>query len=223
MSNAAGHDETISFPVHKNGSFRIRRFFNKSGSHKKDLDKAPDRPPPTQRDQTFTDNGHPPTEVPDKPDLKKPPPVISLPEEFQAGLDERIEGDKLDLPILPDVVMAVMNLSTSGDADPCKLADILHRDQTLAGHVLRVANSPAYKPRMPIVSLQQAVSRLGMTQLFEIAYTVSVQSRVFNVKGYEHETRTLWQHALGARSHVCKAMMSRRLSCGGYSTILASR
>lgn len=114
------------------------------------------------------------------------------------ALNQRIEDGRLELPLLPDVVMEIMNLSTSDDADPHKLTDILHRDQTLAGHVLRVANSSAYKPRMPIVSLQHAVSRLGMTQLFEIAYTVSVQSRVFKVKGYEHETRALWRHALGA-------------------------
>jgi HD-like signal output (HDOD) protein len=91
-----------------------------------------------------------------------------------------------------------LNLSNSDDADPRKLAEMLHRDQTLAGHVLRIANSPAYKPRMPIVSLQQAVSRLGMIQLSEIAYTVSVKSRVFKVKGYEHGVRALWQHAVGA-------------------------
>jgi putative nucleotidyltransferase with HDIG domain len=94
--------------------------------------------------------------------------------------------------------MEVMNLSASDDPDPRKLADLLHRDQTLAGHVLRMANSPAYKPRMPIVSLQQAVSRLGMTQLCEIAYTVSVQGCVFKVKGYENEVSALWQHTVGA-------------------------
>jgi HD-like signal output (HDOD) protein len=131
-------------------------------------------------------------------DLKEPTSQTSLPEAYQVGLNERIESGKLDLPLLPDVVMEVMNLSNSDNADPAKLADILHRDQTLAGHVLRVANSPAYKPRMPIVSLQQAVSRLGMTQLSEIAYTVSVQSCVFKVKGFEDEVAALWQHALSA-------------------------
>ncbi len=124
--------------------------------------------------------------------------TVALPEAFQTGLNERIEGGKIDLPLLPNVVMEVMQLSSSENADARKIADMLHRDQTLAGHVLRLANSPAYKPKMPIVSLQQAVSRLGLTQLCEIAYTVSVKGQVFKGKGYEQDVRFLWQHAVGA-------------------------
>ena len=129
---------------------------------------------------------------------KEPISHVPLPEAYRTGLEARIESGKLDLPLLPDAAMEVMNLSNSEEANPRKLADILHRDQTLAGHVLRIANSPAYKPRMPITSLRQAISRLGMTRLSEIAYTVSVQGRVFKVKGYEKEVHALWHHALGA-------------------------
>lgn len=119
-----------------------------------------------------------------------------LPEPFRAGLEARITSGKLHLPLLPDVVMEVLNLSNSDDADARKLAGILHRDQTMAGHVLRVANSPAYKPSMPIVSLTQAVNRLGMKLLCEIAYTVSLQNQAFRVVGYEREVKMLWRHAV---------------------------
>ena len=89
--------------------------------------------------------------------MKEPISQVPLPEAYRIGLEARIESGKLDLPLLPDAAMEVMNLSNSEKANPGKLADILHRDQTLAGHVLRIANSPAYKPRMPITSLRQAV------------------------------------------------------------------
>ncbi len=139
MSNAAGHDETAGLSARQGWWFRIRRFFNKSKPPGKDLGKACERPPPAQRNQIPTDNGHPSkgptlTGVPDHPDRKKPTPQSSLPEEFQAALNQRIEGGRLELPLLPDVVMEVMNLSTSDDADPHKLTDILHRDQTLDVH-----------------------------------------------------------------------------------------
>jgi putative nucleotidyltransferase with HDIG domain len=36
-----------------------------------------------------------------------------------------------------------------------------------------------------------------MQQLAEIAFAISMQSRVFEAPGYEQEVRHLWQHALG--------------------------
>ncbi|MBI2875476.1 MAG: HDOD domain-containing protein [Candidatus Tectomicrobia bacterium] len=126
------------------------------------------------------------------------PQVTTLPEELKASLLSRLDDGKLELPFLPDVVWEVMELSAADDVDALRLARLIQRDQSLAGHVLRVANSPAYMPRMPIVSLQQAISLLGMNQLCEIAFAVSLQSRIFDVPGYEHEVRALWAHALGA-------------------------
>src|SRR4051794_18613299 len=105
----------------------------------------------------------------------------------------RIASGALELPLLPHVAGQVCALSTSDDASARSLAALLHRDQAIAAHVLRVANSPLYRPRVPIVSLQQAISRLGMTTLREIVLTVSMRSRVFNVSGYTTEIHALWQ------------------------------
>jgi putative nucleotidyltransferase with HDIG domain len=77
------------------------------------------------------------------------------------------------------------------------LAALLHRDQTLAGHVVRVANSPAYLPCLPILSLQQAISRLGITAVSEISFAVALQGRMFDVAGYENDLRQMWAHAIG--------------------------
>jgi putative nucleotidyltransferase with HDIG domain len=121
-----------------------------------------------------------------------------LPEGLQDDLVERIEAGNLELPLLSDVVWQVMELSATDDVDARMLSDLIHRDPALAGHILHVANSPAYMPRMPIVSLQQAISRLGTTALCEIAFAVSLQSRLFDAKGYENELLNLWKHSVGA-------------------------
>ncbi len=127
--------------------------------------------------------------------------TAAVPDELQAALLERIDAGDIELPLLPDVVWQVTGMTTSDDADARKLADLIQRDQALASHVLRVANSPAYMPRTPIVSLQQAISRLGMKQLAEIAFSASVQARVFTVPGYQHEVRSLWEHALATAAY----------------------
>jgi HD-like signal output (HDOD) protein len=110
----------------------------------------------------------------------------------------KVEGGTYRVPLLPQVATQVVALSTQDDVDASKLSALIHRDPSLAGQVLRVANSAAYSPRMPIVSLQQAVARLGLTVINEIAFATSLQSGTFQVAGHERDLKDLWQHALAA-------------------------
>jgi putative nucleotidyltransferase with HDIG domain len=136
--------------------------------------------------------------------------AIVLPEKIRADLLARIEGGHLELPLLPNIVWEVMELTASDDVDARQLSELIHRDQALASHILRVANSPAYMPRMPIISLHQAVNRLGTSVLGEIAFAISLQTRVFDVEGYEHEIRALWNHAVGTGAYAKEVARLRR-------------
>lgn len=119
-------------------------------------------------------------------------------EQIQATLVDRITKDELKLPLLPQVATEVLNLTSDPDADMAKLATLIQQDQAIAGQVLKIANSAAYAPRSPIVSMQQAVSWLGMKMLGELALTVSIESGVFRVHGYEPEITSLWRQALAS-------------------------
>jgi HD-like signal output (HDOD) protein len=65
----------------------------------------------------------------------------------------------------------------------------------LAGEVMRVGNSPALRPRAPIVSLQQAVSWLGVAEVRNIAMAVMLRGEVFVAPGHEPESEELWREA----------------------------
>jgi putative nucleotidyltransferase with HDIG domain len=117
---------------------------------------------------------------------------------FRMALAYRLASGKLDLPLLPRVASQVIALVSDAKADANRLAELIHRDPALAGHVLRIANSPAYMPRMPIVSLQQAVARLGFAVVTEIAFAASLQSGIFRVPGFEAVLDRLWRHALAS-------------------------
>lgn len=109
---------------------------------------------------------------------------------------DQLKRDNLDLPLLPVIANQVLMLSSDPNADATKLSTLIQQDQALAGKVLRIANSPAYLPRSPIVSLQQAIAWLGLNVMAGLAFSVSIQSGVFTTKGYEKEVRTLWHQAL---------------------------
>jgi putative nucleotidyltransferase with HDIG domain len=137
----------------------------------------------------------------------------SLPvDPLRLAVADRLAGGDLRLPLLPRVASQVVALVGSAKTDANRLAELIHRDPALAGHVLRIANSPAYMPRMPIVSLQQAVSRLGFNVVAEIAFAASVQGGVFRVPGYEAVLLQLWRHALTSGAFAKEVARSRRLN-----------
>ena len=117
---------------------------------------------------------------------------------LQEAVRERVAAGEVNLPLLPQVASQVVMLAGNPAADAVQLSALIHRDPALAGQVLRIANSPTYMPKMPIVSLQQAVARLGLNAVTEIAFVASLQSGTFKVPGYEAELKKLWRHAIAS-------------------------
>lgn len=113
-----------------------------------------------------------------------------------AHLQKQIAEKKLELPILPTVALEVMSACQKDETDAQKLSSILHRDQALAANVLRVANSAAYVGQVPCGSLQQAVGRLGMQMIAEIAVAVAVKGKVFASKDCADLFAHLWRHSV---------------------------
>jgi HD-like signal output (HDOD) protein len=133
-----------------------------------------------------------------------------MPEQVEQALVERIDKDRIDLPVLPQVAGRVMALASDPSADAARLSALIHQDQALAAHVLRIANSPAYMPRSPIVSLQHAVAMLGGTQLSEIAVAIALKSGAVKIPGYEAYIQQLWRHALASGAYAKEIARLRR-------------
>ncbi len=128
---------------------------------------------------------------------------------------ERVHKGEIPLPLLPDVAARVLGLQQEDDCDARELADLIHGDPSLAAHVLRVSNSPLYMPSEPIVSLQQAVTRLGIDTVAEIAVSIAVRGRIFSVPGYEDLLVELWTHSALAGAYARAVARLRRANVEG--------
>jgi len=133
-------------------------------------------------------------------------------EQMEAALTERIDKGKIELPLLPQVAGQVMTMANDPSADAARLSALIHQDQSLAAHVLRIANSPAYMPRTPIVSLQHAVAMLGVNLLSEIALTVSLKNSSLKVPGFEADVKQLWRHSLASGVYAKEIARLRRFN-----------
>ena len=121
--------------------------------------------------------------------------MVSL-DSIRQKLQHRIDSKQLALPMLPQVTTQVLSLVNSVDSDASSLAKLIQSDQALAGHVMRIANSAAYSPTAQMTSLQQAIARLGMQNMAEIAMAATMGPKLFNVGHFEPLVKNLWQTSL---------------------------
>ncbi|MCH2204284.1 MAG: HDOD domain-containing protein [Lentisphaerales bacterium] len=140
-------------------------------------------------------------------------------------LREELTSGSIELPMLPEVAQKVIAMTSNEDCDASQLSNLIHRDQSLAGNILKITNSATYAGNIKIVSLQQAIARLGINRLREIALAVSVQNSLFNVPGQEKAVHYLWKHSLASSAYAKEIARSRRRNvesaylCGLLHTI----
>jgi HD-like signal output (HDOD) protein len=96
---------------------------------------------------------------------------------------------------MPRVCAQLAELTAQNATDAAQLARLIQSDPALAGEIMRVANSPVLRPRTPIVSLQQAVSWLGVAEVRNIAMAVMLRGEIFTAPGHEPESEELWREA----------------------------
>ena len=112
----------------------------------------------------------------------------------RAYLNDSLTAPQTIAP-LPRVCAQLAQLTAQEVTDAAQLARLIQSDPVLAGEIIRVANSPALRPRTAIVSLQQAVSWLGVAEVRNIAMAVMLRGEVFSAPGHEPQTEELWQEA----------------------------
>lgn len=133
-------------------------------------------------------------------------------EDFGQILERRLQQGKLDLPVFPESAREVLAATEREDCDARMLSEIVRRDPTLAAHFLRVANTPAFGITVPIVSLPQALARIGMVQARQIALLVTCQARAFACKARWSAARALRRRAVATAMWAQEIARLRRLN-----------
>jgi putative nucleotidyltransferase with HDIG domain len=108
----------------------------------------------------------------------------------------RLEQGALDVPVFPSTARAIIEACEQDDADARRISELVHQDPALAGHFLRVANSPAFAARAPIVTIPQALARLGLSQIRQIAILVAVNTKAFSSKTRAAAASALRHHSV---------------------------
>jgi len=101
-----------------------------------------------------------------------------------------------DLPSLSPVLAQLVATLGREDASVSDVAAIIRQDPVLVARVLRSANSAAYAGRSPVVSIRDALLRLGLVRVRRLALVASLYDAV-PVRGTRTAREVFWQHSLG--------------------------
>lgn len=120
----------------------------------------------------------------------------------------RLVRDVDDLPAIPTVVSRVVSMLDDPEADSDAIADLMLSDQVLASRVIRIVNSPLYRPNSEISSVKRALLFLGFKNVRELILT-SYFVGAFKGREEPFDIKTFWMHSfsVGAISQRIAAMV----------------
>lgn len=107
-------------------------------------------------------------------------------------LVEKIE----DLPTIPVIATQVLQLVDQPDVKIEEVADLMLSDQVMTARVMKMINSPVFKPGTEITSLKRALVFLGLKHIREVALTTSFID-AFDQKSGAVEINAFWEHSFG--------------------------
>lgn len=113
-------------------------------------------------------------------------------------IDEEALSMSLKLPVFPGAALELQQLLAADDSSTDQIAEVISKDQALASHVLKLANSALYSGmNRNIRTISDAIMRLGSNHIFNLVICSAQQSyHKSSNKMMAKYLDILWQHAL---------------------------
>jgi putative nucleotidyltransferase with HDIG domain len=97
----------------------------------------------------------------------------------------------------PQILPQLLPLLNQPNIDSAKVVELITYNQSLTANVLRICNSAYYSRGSSIDNLQDAVTRVGFRQIYDIVVCViSSVTLTRPQKGYGVEANALWDHSV---------------------------
>lgn len=110
---------------------------------------------------------------------------------------EEIIAKAMSIPKLAPSAQRIVEILSDPDTDAATVARIIELDPGLTANILRLANSALLGCSSPAATVKEAVVRLGLTQICQLAIAASVAPRVKPaIKGYDLKPGELLEQSI---------------------------
>jgi HD-like signal output (HDOD) protein len=124
------------------------------------------------------------------------------------------------LPVLPVPRQVAVALLLATSPHPSEVARLVRADPAIATRVLSAANSASSSPRQRIVSVEEAIIRLGANQTIRLIWAAVMKGAVSGLDRSGVDPYELWRHSL-ACAHLTTAAVdpgtSRSVQAASYA------
>jgi len=121
-------------------------------------------------------------------------------------LFKAIETDQIKLPTLPEVALKIRESVDKDNVSALDIANLLAQDTSLSARLLQLANSPLYRARTEIDSLQMAVTRLGVRIVKDLIVMLAIkQAFKAQSKEVEKQFKMIWQTSVDVAA-LCRVL-----------------
>jgi HD-GYP domain-containing protein (c-di-GMP phosphodiesterase class II) len=120
-------------------------------------------------------------------------------EQIIEDIIQQFKKGNINLPVLPKVVQDIQKVMNKPTTTVQDLASIIERDAVISVKLISVANSPLYRGTEKILTVKQAIPRLGLKETQSIVTAIANKS-LYSVKDNYYKTamEKLWLHSLAA-------------------------
>jgi len=125
-------------------------------------------------------------------------------------VDEHLRSRDAHLPVIDEIGMEVRRVVASGDFDLREVESLINKDQALAAAVLRGANSAFYRGIQKVLTVGEAVARIGARQVANLVLLETQRKNfVSDSRQLRELFRALWRHSVACAAGA--EWLARRL------------
>ncbi|MBN1905721.1 MAG: HDOD domain-containing protein [Deltaproteobacteria bacterium] len=119
--------------------------------------------------------------------------------EIVTGIIHKFRNNDLNLPVLPEVVKNIQDVINSPSSGMDNLAEVIEKDAVISVRLIHVANSVLYRGAEKILTVKQAIPRIGAKETQSIVATIANKS-LYEVKDrvFKKLMERLWKHSLAS-------------------------
>lgn len=120
----------------------------------------------------------------------------SIESKFLEELYASLQNNTLILPTLPEMALRIRDLVTDENSSLAEISKLINKEPAVAARLIQLANSPAFRTRSSINSVDMAVMRMGGDMIKNLV-TAMVMEQLFQstTDVTDRKLRTYWRHA----------------------------
>lgn len=107
-------------------------------------------------------------------------------------------NDHFKIPMLPKIAQKLLHMLYNPQTNFNKIATLIENDPFISAKLLQISNSPYYRSRNNVLTINDAISRLGLDELKRIVIIIALSPVLIKKGNYRSLFIEFWKHSVAS-------------------------